>query len=147
MIKIKNACNECRFERDGGICSDCWKVETVKEITRIKFLKLINCNKYIDIYSWMNETGYINFDRYLEKEFSQDNIVYDENKKGDIINGVICNGKEYFFKNYKKEKNINREDEILTYILEITLDNYLNELDDKEIVNFRNRINPDRYRD
>ena len=109
-IIIKNPCKDCRFEKEGGICADCWKAERVKETTRIKLLKYLDGN--------MNDENYEDFESYIMENLKS----YAVWENGEMV-GIKDNNDVLYFKNYKTEKNKKKEERIIKEILE---ERYLN---------------------
>lgn len=109
-IIIKNPCKDCRFEKEGGICADCWKSERIKETTRIKTLKYLDGN--------MNDENFEDFESYI-----MDNLgSYAVWENGEMV-GIKEKNEVLYFKNYKTERNKKREEKIIKEILE---ERYLN---------------------
>lgn len=104
-IIIDNPCEECRFEKEGGICADCWKAERVKETTRIKLLKYLDGN--------MNDDNFEDFESYIMEHLGS----YAVWENGEMV-GIKENNQVLYFKNYKTERNKKREERIIKEILE-----------------------------
>ena len=104
-MKIKNPCEYCRFEKEGGICADCWKAERVKETTRIKLLKYLDGN--------MNDDNFEDFESYIMENLKS----YTVWENGEMV-GIKDNNQVLYFKNYKTERNKKREERIIKEILE-----------------------------
>lgn len=103
-IIIKNPCEDCRFEKEGGICADCWKAERIKETTRIKLLKYLDGN--------MNNENYEDFESYIMEHLKN----YAVWQNGQMI-GIKEKNEVLYFKNYKTERNKKREERIIKEIL------------------------------
>jgi len=109
-IIIKNPCKDCRFEKEGGICADCWKTERIKQTTRIKLLKYLDGN--------MNDENYEDFESYIMENLKS----YAVWENGEMVE-IKDNNDVLYFKNYKTEKNKKKEERIIKEILE---ERYLN---------------------